>query len=75
MILNKNRIFILLLTTLSGLTVFFSLSFFAKYTAQTQEQNLNQYKKLSNSVVNLKALEDILKKNIMATGINIQKKI
>lgn len=66
MILNKNRIFILLLTTLSGLTIFFSLSFFAKYKLETQEQNVRQYKKISNSVVSLKALEDILKEDIKA---------
>ncbi len=62
--LNKNRIFILLLGVLSSLTIFFALSFFAKYEAANQEKNFKQYKKLSNAVVPLKVMEKALKEDI-----------
>ena len=62
--LNKDRIFILLLGVLSSLTLFFALSFFAKYEAANQEKNFKQYKKLSNQVLPLKVMEKALKEDI-----------
>lgn len=61
---NKNKIFIVMLVTLIGSTVFLALSFFIKYKINTSEENFKQYKKLASSVVPLKVMEKALKEDI-----------
>ena len=63
-LLNKNRIFILFLISFSFLTFFLAFSFFAKYKASNEEQNLKQYKTLANCVAPTNVLKTALKKDI-----------
>lgn len=68
--MNKNRVFIFLLSVLSFLTIFLTLTLFTKYKASTCEENFKHYKKLSNSVLPLKVMEKALKEDIKSNNEN-----
>lgn len=64
----KNKIFILFFSLVGFLTIFLMFSFLAKYKAQTYEENLKQYKKLSNCVAPTNVMEKALKADVKATS-------
>ena len=66
--MNRNRVFIFLLSVLSFLTIFLTLTLFTRYKAATYEENFKHYKKLSNSVLPLKVMEKALKEDIKSNN-------